>query len=247
MAKEDEGEVEEVTTKTVKKKKSSGESKKKNSSKKKSAKKKSTSKKSSQSKKQKENEEIQEQLIQNFVSLQNIMANMSSKFDDLTNKISKMLELFEASAESLSKNEIKMPKQVDEDKIMKRLEELADQNKTIARGVTLTHERLEAEENKNKKPSPGPKKQTISSPQTPSPAGPPANNQSRATAGPPPSPDSGPLANEPVSQDQSPFEEQPANANPGPQSPPPQQPPQTEGPVNDQGNEQYKKSQFQDF
>ena len=42
-------------------------------------------------------------LIENFVSLQRVMTNLSEKFDGLSNNISKLLELFELSATALAK------------------------------------------------------------------------------------------------------------------------------------------------
>ena len=44
--------------------------------------------------KEKKNKELEKVLIDNFVSLQKVMVNLSVKFDDLTNQISKLLELF---------------------------------------------------------------------------------------------------------------------------------------------------------
>tara|TARA_Y100000034_G_scaffold41320_1_gene50837 strand:- start:1185 stop:1598 length:414 start_codon:yes stop_codon:yes gene_type:complete len=74
-------------------------------------------------------------LIENFVSLQKVMTNLSLKFDGLTNQISKLLELFEISAKSLAE---KNPNLGGHDKqIMNKVDSLLDQNKTIARGMAL--------------------------------------------------------------------------------------------------------------
>ena len=85
---------------------------------------------------------IEKILIENFVSLQKVMTNLSVSFNELSNKISKLLELFELSAEALAKKEIKITKPVDEKKILQGLENISDQNKIIARGLTLMHERI---------------------------------------------------------------------------------------------------------
>ena len=64
--------------------------------------KKKTSQKPSLSSKEIKVEKI---LIENFVSLQKVMTNLSFKFDNLTNQISKLLELFEIYAKDLAKTE----------------------------------------------------------------------------------------------------------------------------------------------
>ena len=84
---------------------------------------------------------IETKLIENFVSLQKVMVNLSIKFDGLTNQISKLLELFEISAKTLTEKEINFGIENKENKkIAERLDSLLDQNKTIARGLTLIHE-----------------------------------------------------------------------------------------------------------
>lgn len=74
-------------------------------------------------------------LIENFVSLQKVMTNLSMKFDELSKQISKLLELFEISAKSIA------GKGFDPDKIEKKVDNLLEQNKIIARGLTLVHEK----------------------------------------------------------------------------------------------------------
>src|SRR3990167_3397701 len=68
-------------------------------------------------------------LIENFVSLQKVMTNLSVKFDGLSNNISKLLELFELSAVALAKKDINFTKPVDEEKIMGKLNNILEQNK----------------------------------------------------------------------------------------------------------------------
>ena len=85
---------------------------------------------------------VEKMLVENFVSLQKVMTNLSVRFDELSNQISKLLELFEISANALAKKDINFTKPMDEKKIMDKLESIVDQNKTIARGLTLMHERV---------------------------------------------------------------------------------------------------------
>ena len=82
-------------------------------------------------------------LIENFVGLQKVMVNLSVKFDDLSNKISKLLELFEISAKVLAEKDLTIEKTArDDTKILQEIGNLAEQNKVVARGLTLMHDRL---------------------------------------------------------------------------------------------------------
>ena len=85
---------------------------------------------------------VEKILIQNFVSLQKVMTNLSMKFDHLTNQISKLLELFEISAKSLAEKEFNLEKfDRDDKKVVEKIDSLLEQNKTIARGLSLIHEK----------------------------------------------------------------------------------------------------------
>ena len=85
-------------------------------------------------------------LIENFVGLQKVMVNLSVKFDDLSNKISKLLELFEISAKALAEKDLTVEKTArDDTQIMKEMGNLSEQNKVIARGLTLMHNKLSEE------------------------------------------------------------------------------------------------------
>lgn len=84
--------------------------------------------------------EVERALVENFISLQRVMANLSSKFDGLANQITKLLELFEISAKALAEKNFKMTGEMGNEKITQKLDALLDQNKIIARGLTLMHE-----------------------------------------------------------------------------------------------------------
>ena len=69
------------------------------------------------------------------------MTKLSVKFDDLTKQISKLLELFEISAKALVEKDFGLEKEnKDVKKIMEKIDNLLNQNKIIARGVSLLHE-----------------------------------------------------------------------------------------------------------
>ena len=86
---------------------------------------------------------IEKILIENFVALQKVMVNLSVKFDNLTNQISKLLDLFELSAKALAEKDFSLEKTTsDTGAISKKMDAVLDQNKIIARGLTLMHEKV---------------------------------------------------------------------------------------------------------
>jgi len=90
------------------------------------------------------NKEIQQALIQNFVNMQKVLTNLSIKFDTLSDNISRLLQIFEISAKNfIKKSEEPMPVFQKEDKeLINKLDNLLDQNKTIAKGLTLIEEKI---------------------------------------------------------------------------------------------------------
>ncbi len=94
----------------------------------------------SKTRKASQNIKIQKALIENFISLQKVMTNLALKFDNLATQISKLLELFEISAKTLAEKNITFDKGKDEKRVVEKLDTLLDQNKIIARGLTLLHE-----------------------------------------------------------------------------------------------------------
>jgi chromosome segregation ATPase len=82
-------------------------------------------------------------LIENFVALQKVMTNLSGKFDNLAHQISKLLDLFEMSAKALAEKDFELEKINRENmKLLEKIENVLEQNKTIARGLTLMHDRI---------------------------------------------------------------------------------------------------------
>ena len=83
-------------------------------------------------------------LIENFVRLQKAITNLSIKFDSLSDNISKLLQLFEISARSFAeKLETGKSLDIEKDKeFLEKLDRLLDQNKVIAKGLTLMEEKI---------------------------------------------------------------------------------------------------------
>jgi len=89
--------------------------------------------------------EIQLALIENFVGMQRVLTNLTVKFEALSDNITRLLQLFEISARNfIQKTEgAALPKPVPEDKeLLKKIDSLLDQNKTIAKGLTLIEEKI---------------------------------------------------------------------------------------------------------
>jgi hypothetical protein len=83
-------------------------------------------------------------LVENFVSLQRVLTNLAVNVDNLSDRISKLLDLFEISAKALAEKDFDM--QEENTDLKEKLDSLIDQNKTLARGVALMHERIPREQ-----------------------------------------------------------------------------------------------------
>lgn len=82
--------------------------------------------------------ELEKTLIENFVNLQRVLANLSVKFDSLSDQISDLLQLFEISAKSFAeKYKPEVGEKKTDKEFLDKLNTLLDQNKTIAKGLTL--------------------------------------------------------------------------------------------------------------
>ena len=93
---------------------------------------------------------VEEILVENFVSLQKVMTNLSFKFDNLASQISKLLELFEISAKNLAHKDFSLEKEGKDNKeVIAKLDNLLGQNKIIAKGLTLMHEANSPQRNKS--------------------------------------------------------------------------------------------------
>jgi len=101
--------------------------------------------------------EIDQALIDNFINLQKVLTNLSSKFEDLSTNMSKLLQLFEISAKSFtekfSEKEEKPGLNKNDKQLLDKLDSLLDQNKTIARGILLMENRIKQRANPPQKES----------------------------------------------------------------------------------------------
>lgn len=84
---------------------------------------------------------IDKALTDNFIALQKIMVNLSTKFDNLSNQISKLLELFEISAKSLARKDFEGDKENKDIKtVLEKLDNISQQAGLIGKGLALIHE-----------------------------------------------------------------------------------------------------------
>jgi hypothetical protein len=88
------------------------------------------------------NREIQLALIENFVNMQKVLTNLSVKFDVLSDNISRLLQLFEITAKSFIKKNDENGFTKEDKALVEKLDVLLDQNKTIAKGLTLVEEKI---------------------------------------------------------------------------------------------------------
>ena len=107
---------------------------------KKTARKKATRKRSSSSSSKISKSDMDKLLIENFVTLQRVLTNLSVKFDSLTDQISKLLSLFEISAKSFAEKQGTGITTEDRE-FLDKLDQLMEQNKLIAKGLTMMSER----------------------------------------------------------------------------------------------------------
>ena len=84
--------------------------------------------------------DINQVLLDNFINLQKVLTNLAVKFEDLSNNISKLLQLFELSAKSLAEKPGKNP-EIDQE-FLKKLDSLLEQNKVISKGIMLMEDRI---------------------------------------------------------------------------------------------------------
>jgi hypothetical protein len=109
-------------------------------------------KKESAKKKRMNKAEIEQALVDNFISLQKVLTHLSIRFDEQANKMDKLLELFEISAKSFSEkysdgySETNSVNSGDTE-FLKKLDSLLDQNKTIAKGIMMMEERIKNRNN----------------------------------------------------------------------------------------------------
>jgi len=85
--------------------------------------------------------EIDQALLDNFINLQKVLTNLSVRFEELSNNISKLLQLFEISAKSFTEKPGKPAPGVDKE-FLEKLDSLLEQNKVISKGIMMMEDRV---------------------------------------------------------------------------------------------------------
>lgn len=89
--------------------------------------------------------EREELLIENFVGLQRAMINLSMKFENLSDNMAKLLNVFEVSARDYMVNKGRTTPEVDKD-LLNRINYLMEQNKSILTSVRSLEEKAKKPE-----------------------------------------------------------------------------------------------------
>ena len=86
-------------------------------------------------------DKIEHVLIQNLVELQKVHTHLAEKIDKLSTQLSELLALFEMAARSFAQQPGNKVAEKDKD-FLDKVDKLLEQNKTIAKGLTLMEERI---------------------------------------------------------------------------------------------------------
>jgi hypothetical protein len=87
------------------------------------------------------NKPLEQQLAENLVALQKVNIHLAEKFDKMEKQLSELLQLFEMAARSLAKQPENQTSQKDKE-FLNKIDRLLDQNKTIAKGLTLMEDHV---------------------------------------------------------------------------------------------------------
>lgn len=83
---------------------------------------------------------LQEKVIENLVELQKVHTSLAERFDKLSDQITGLLTLFETAARSFADHPANIGIEKDKE-FLDKIDKLLEQNKTIAKGLTLMEER----------------------------------------------------------------------------------------------------------
>lgn len=84
---------------------------------------------------------VPKQLLENTVALQKVYADIALKLDRLSDKISSLLNLFEAAAKSFSESPACHTAERDRE-FLEKINQLIEQDKLIAKGIIYIEEKL---------------------------------------------------------------------------------------------------------
>lgn len=87
--------------------------------------------------------DVDEALLENFINLQKVLTNLAVKFEELSGNMSKLLQLFEISAQTFAEKYSGNYTPTDSDReLLRKLDSLLEQNKVISKGIMLMEEKI---------------------------------------------------------------------------------------------------------
>jgi hypothetical protein len=84
---------------------------------------------------------LEDKIVHNLVELQKIHTDVAEKFTKLSNQLASLLTLFEMTARSFAQQSNNPALEKDKE-FLDKIDKLLDQNKTIAKGLTLMEEKM---------------------------------------------------------------------------------------------------------
>jgi hypothetical protein len=84
---------------------------------------------------------MQELLIKNLIELQKVHTQLIERFDKVSHQMSDLLALFEATARTFAEHPSNQGLEKDKE-FLDKIDKLLDQNKTIAKGLTLMEDHI---------------------------------------------------------------------------------------------------------
>ena len=84
---------------------------------------------------------LEDRILQNLIELQKVHTNLAEKFEMLSGQISSLLALFEIAARNFAK-QINAPAIEKDKEFLDKIDKLLEQNRTIARGLTLMEQKM---------------------------------------------------------------------------------------------------------
>ena len=84
---------------------------------------------------------LEHKILENLVELQKVHTTLAEKFDKLSDQISELLALFEKAARSFGEHPANQVAEKDRE-FLDKVDKLLEQNKTIAKALTLVEERV---------------------------------------------------------------------------------------------------------
>src|SRR3989338_7066786 len=82
---------------------------------------------------------LEHKIVENLVNLQKVHTDLAEKFDKLAKEISQLLKLFELAAQNVAKNP---SLQTTDKELVEKIDKLIEQNKLIAKGLTIMQEAI---------------------------------------------------------------------------------------------------------